>query len=93
MTLMLSLAGLLAAVTLHHLAFHLAVHLLAAAGVLALLAGLAVLHLAVLHLAMLHLALLLLLRLAGLRVRRGSLSGNGCGNAEPGSATLTSLEV
>ncbi len=85
---MLGLAGLLAAVTLHHLAFHLAVHLLAAAGVLALLAGLAVLHLAVLHL-----ALLLMLRMARLGVRRSSLSGNGCGNAEPGSATLTSLEV
>jgi hypothetical protein len=43
---------------------------------------LAVLHLAVLHLAVLHLALLLMLRMAGLRVRRSSLSGNGCGKDE-----------
>ncbi len=46
-----------------------------------------------LHLAVLHLALLLMLRMARLGVRRSSLSGNGCGNAEPGSATLKSLEV
>lgn len=68
MTLVLGLSAVLAPVTLHHLAFHAAVHLLAALLVLALLlAGVAVL--------VARLALLMMLRMAGLSVCGGGSLG------------------